>query len=226
MRSLISLFSTVVFVAGLLPLFGTSGQVPPTLQEDVLSRATRIGDVSLPASLTFEAVLLDAGVPGGVALVRGCSDQPDPTVHPQGTTLRDVLDSIIVGDSRYVWTVKGGVPNLEPSSGVPALLSTRLRNYDSQDFADATSAITFLTSSPEVTRAASKIGLQQNVIVGALAGVGPGPVQPKRPLGIRLRNVTLLDALNAIVRASKHGVWSYRETHCGSTSQFDITVTE
>jgi hypothetical protein len=200
-----------------LPPVRQDRQVPPALQEDFLTRATRIGDVSLPASSAFEAVLLEAGVPGGEALVPGCSDEPDPIVHPKGKSLQEVLDSIIVGDSRYIWTVKEGVANLKPRRGVPPLLRTRLKNYDSRDFADPASAITFLSSSPAVTRAASKIGLQQNVVVGALRGVDPGPLLPKSPLGIRLQNVTLLDALNAIVRASKHGVWSYRETHCGAT---------
>jgi hypothetical protein len=211
---------------GSLPPLGVSSQVPPALQEDVLTHSATIGDVSLPAFSAFEGALLVSGVPGGVGFVQGCSDQPLPMVRPQGTTLREVLDSITGGDSGYVWRMNEGVVNLKPLQGVPALLTTRLKTYDSQELAEPGSAVTLLISSAEVTRAATTLGLAHNVSGSALRGIGPGPPPPKKPLGIRLHDLTLLDALNAIVRANKHGVWTYRETHCGSVHHYDVTFSE
>ncbi len=158
--------------------------------------------------------------------MEGCSDQPLPMVRPHGTTLREVLNSIIDGDYVYAWRINKGVVNLEPSTGLPALLKTHLNTYDSGDATDAVSAVTFLSSSPEVTRAATKLGLGQNVLGPGLGGMAQGPPPSKKPLGIRLHDVTLVDALNAIARANKHGVWTYRETHCGSMHQFNISFTQ
>jgi hypothetical protein len=138
MRAFTSLFSVALLAVGSLPSLGVSSQVPPALQDDVLTRSARIGDVSLPAFSAFEGALLASGVPGGVAFVRGCSDQQLPMVHPQGTTLREVLDSITGGDSGYVWQMNEGVVNLEPlqkvlsySQRVSRLMTRRsLQNRD------------------------------------------------------------------------------------------------
>jgi hypothetical protein len=214
MRAFMSLFS----VALLLAVVAT-----PALQEEVLERSAGIGDEALPAFSVFEGALQMSGVPGGVAFVEGCSDQPLPMIHPHGTTLREVLDSITSGDSRYVWRMYEGVVNLEPAQGVPALLRIHLKTYNSRDLTDAVSAVTFLSSYSEVTRAAAKLGLVQNVLGPGLGGMAQGPPPQKKPLCIRLHDVTLLDALNAIARANRHGVWTYRETHCGSLHQFNLS---
>src|SRR5258708_10374105 len=210
MRTFTSLFSATLLAVALLPSLRVSTQAVPAPQEDVLTRSAMIGDKSLPASSAFQGALLISGVPGGVAFVEGCSDQPLPMVHPHGTTLREVLDSITAGDSGYVWRMYEGVVNVEPLQGGPALLRIHLKAYNSRDLTDAGSAVTFLSSSPEVTRAATKIGLAHNVSGSALSGMAQGPQPPKKPLAIRLHDVTLLEALNAIARANKHGDWIYR----------------
>ncbi len=223
MRAFMSLFSATLLAVALLPSLGVSRQAAPAPKEDVLSRSAMIGDESLPAFSAFEGALMLSGVPGGVAFVEGCSDQTLRMVHPHGTTLREVLDSITAGDSAYAWRMREGVVNLEPSTGLPALLRIHLKTYDSRDLTDAASAVTFLVSSPEVERAATKFGLAHNVSGSALSGLAQGPPPPKKLLGIRLHDVTLLDALNAIARTNRHGVWMYRETHCGSIHQFDVS---
>ena len=159
-------------------------------------------------------------------MVEGCSDEPKALVHPDGATLRQVLNSITSGDSRYVWKMHKGVVNLEPVKGVPALLRMRLKNYDSGDFTDAISAVTVLSSLPDVAHTAAGLGLTHNVLGPGLGGVAQGQPTPKKPLGIRLHNVTLLEALNTMARANKHGVWVYRETYCGSVHQFSISFAQ
>jgi len=147
-------------------------------------------------------------------------------VHPRGTTLRQVLDSITSADSHYVWRIKEGVVNVEPAKGLPALLETHLKTYDSGKLADAVSAVTVLSGSPDVVRAGARLGLTHNALGPGLGGVAPGSPSPQKPLGLRLHNVTLLDALNTIARANKHGVWTYRETQCGSVHQFNISFAQ
>lgn len=218
-------FPPVLLLAvALLPSLRVSGQAAPAPQ-DVLTRSARIGGRSLPAFSAFESALQISGVPGGVAFVEGCSDQPQPMVHTHGTTLREVLDSITSGDPRYVWRMHNGAVNLEPLKGVSALLKTRLKTYDSQD-TDAVSAVTFLSSLPEVASAAAELGLTHNVLGPGLGGMAQDPPLPKKPLRIRLHDVTLIDALNAVARANTHGVWTYRETHCGSIRQFNLSFAQ
>jgi hypothetical protein len=220
------LFSMTTLAVALLPTLGVTEQATPAPPEDVLTRPASFTDRSLPAFLAFEDALQVSGVPGGVAFVEACSDQPEPTVHTHGANLRQVLDSITSGDPRYEWRMTGGVINLEPLQGSPALLEIHLKTYDSRGLTDAISAVTFLSSSPEVVRAAAKLGLIHNALGPGLGGIPQGPPPPKKPLGIRLQNVTLLDALNTIARVNKHGVWTYRETHCGSVHQFNVSFAQ
>jgi len=210
----------------LLPSLRVSIAATPTPQEDVLSRPAAISDRSLAASSAFEEALQVSGVPGGAALVEGCADEPKAMVHPDGATLRQVLDSIISGDSHYVWRMHKGVVNLEPANGVPALLKMHLKTYDSKDLTDAISAVTFMSSLPAVARAAAGLGLTHNALGPGLGAMGQSAPSPQKPLGVRLHDVTVLDALNTIARANKHGVWTYRETNCGSVHQFIMSFAQ
>ena len=224
----VSQISVAVFflAAALLPSLRVSIAATPTPQEDVLSRPAAIGDRSLHASSAFEAAVQASGVPGGDAFLEGCADEPKPTVHPQGTTLREVLDSITSRDSHYMWQMREGVINLEPVKGAPALLRTYLKTYDSRNLTDAVSAVTLLSSLPEVARAAAGLGLTYVELGSGLGGIALGARSPKKPLDVRLHDVTLLDALNAIARTNKRGVWTCREIHCGSVHEFNISFTE
>jgi hypothetical protein len=211
-----------IFAVQLSVLSETRGPKRPERQEDVLSRSARIGDSAVSAVVAFQDAVSAAEVPGGVAYSEGCSDQPPPTVHPRGTTLREVLESLSGGDSGYIWKLNDGVINFEPARGLPTLLKTRVNSYDSGDVVDAMQALAIPTLSTEVNDAAAKLGLEDMPMGSGLGGIGPGPQPPKKPLGIRLKNTTFLDVLNAIVRAQKRGVWRYRETHCGAVNQYDV----
>jgi len=220
-------FATAVLLVLVLPPSPVVSR-PSTLaaQEDLLTRTAAIGDRSLPAFSAFQDALEVSGVPGGVAFVEGCADEPKLVVHPHGTTLRQVLDSIVSADPHYVWRIREGVLNAQPAKGLPALLETHLKTYDSGELTDAVSAVTVLSSSPDVASAGTRLGLTHNVLGPGLGGMAQGSPQPKKPLGLRLHDVTLLDALNTIARANKHGVWTYRETQCGPVHQFKISFAQ
>ena len=219
--------ATVTLIAvALLPSLGVSRPLAPSLQDDVLARPAATSGQSLPAFSAFEDALQVSGVPGGMAFVERCADETKPVVHPHGTTLRQVLDSIISADPHYIWRVRKGVVNLEPVKGVPALLKTPLVSYDSGEVTDAVSAVSILSSSPDVVRAGARLGLTHNALGPGLGGMAPVSPQPQKPLGLRLHDAPLLDALNAIARANKHGVWTYRETQCGSVRQFNISFAQ
>jgi hypothetical protein len=226
MQNFLVLSSRVILAAALLSPLRISGQAAQAPQEDVLTHPANIGDAPLPIFAAFQTALQTSGVPGGVAFIEGCSDRPLPIARAHGITLREVLDSIIAGDSAYTWKLTEGVVNIQPSTGPPALLRAHLNNYESGDASDAVSAVTFLSSSPGVASAATQLGLVQNVLGPGLGSMMREPTPPKKPLGIRLHDVTFVDALNAIARANQHGVWVYRETHCGPVQQFNVSFAQ
>lgn len=226
MRTISTSATVILVAAALLPPLLISRNVGLAQQEDALTRPISIGEKSLPAFSAFQDALQISGVPGGVAFVEGCENQPKSMVRPQGTNLREVLDSITRADSQYSWRMQKGVVNLEPVEGLPALLKTHLKTYDSGKLTDAVSAVTVLSSSPEVVRAGAQLGLTHNALGPGLGGMAQVPTPSSKPLGLRLHDVTLLDALNAIARANKHGIWTFRETQCGSVHQFNISFAQ
>lgn len=226
MRNFIFFLSVALLGSTLTFSDGTGRPRSPGSQTAILNRVVAMGNSSASAPSVFQGAALLAGVPGGTAFLEGCANQPPLKVRPRGNTFGAVLSSITHGDPSYIWRVRAGVVNLMPSSGVPALLKTRLAGYDSMTATDAASAITLLSSSPQVVGAARKLGLAHDVSGSALSGVASKFGHRKKPLGVHLINVSLLRALNAIARANRHGVWMYRETHCDSVRQYDITFVQ
>src|SRR5579862_4661197 len=195
-------------------LIAAVGYARPAQQEEVLARPVQIGNASGPAPLEFQGALMLSGAPGGVASLQGCPDQPGPTVHPHGKTLREVLDNITSGNPFYVWGLHDGVINVKPSKGVPALLKAYFEVYDSGETTNAISAVAYLSSSAVVTSTAAALGLARSGDIGPGLHAGPqGPASSPRPLGIQLHDVSLVDVLNTVARTNKHGIWIYNETH-------------
>jgi hypothetical protein len=226
-RAFAFVFSTAVLTVGSLFPFEPGRHIQlPAQPADDLTRPIAISDSPSPAYVVALGAMLASGTPGGVTFDGGCPDHSEPVIRPHGTTLREVLDSITEEDASYAWNMKQGVVNLVPSGGAPAFLKMNLDTYDSGDLANASEAVVFLASSPEVTRDAAKLGLQKNPSGSPLGSASLEPRPPQKPLSIRLQNVTLLGVLNAIARANKHGVWTYYEKKCGSVHQFDLTFTE
>jgi hypothetical protein len=219
--------ATLVLLLGAFPLAGHHEQPgkPETETELLMRPVANLGSSPLSVNLAFQSVILGSCTAGGAVITQGCEEPPNSIVRFQGSTLREVLDDIVTADPDYGWEVKDGVVNLMPAKGVPDLLTLRIGAFDTGDATSITSAKTFLFALPEVRKRAEELGFDQ-----AASGSGPYAIVPGAPppprLDVRLQDVTLLEALNALVRAHKHGLWIYYETHCKSTSHFDINFTE
>jgi len=180
----------------------------------------------------FNYALIHAVVPGGIVDVGGCPNGPKPAYSFAliDARLQDVLEAIAKRDLLDRWTVENGVVNLLPVKGTPALLDTRIGKFDSKDAATPSEAATLLAQSPEVERAEERLGLNNPFHIQLGLGVARkyGSPIPKlaSPLAVRLKNVTFLDALNALVRAKGRGVWMYREWHCSANNGYSITFAE
>jgi hypothetical protein len=159
-------------------------------------------------------------------MLHGCEEPSGGGVHLLGSTLREVLDEIVTADPDYVWKVEDGVVNLLPTKGVPDLLTVRIAAFDSGNARSLAAAGTYLLALPELRGRATLLGFSQAVTRSGLGAIGPIGTPAPKLLKVRLRDVSLLDALNALVRANEHGEWVYHETHCESASSFVVQFPE
>jgi len=218
----------LVLLLGAFPVAGQ--QVKPGKPEagaELLTRPVELPASPLSVDFAFQLAILRSGAPGGEALNQECAEPSESAVRPQQeSTLRELLENIVTADPEYRWEVNEGVVNLLPVKGVPELLTLRIAAFDSGDATDVTTAKTFLFALPEVRKRAAELGFDQAIYGSGLSGIPPAGTPPPPKLNVRLQDVTLLEALNALVRAHNHGLWMYRETHCESSKHFDIKFTE
>jgi hypothetical protein len=192
---------------------------------DLLARPAAIPTgPALTAVSAFQSLMASTGTPAGEALEEGCTVQEGRTVRPKGRTLAEILDSFAGTGSPYRWEVSGGVVDLLPSKGLPDLLTARIHEFKWQA-AEVASAPVFLFALPEVQQAAAKLRLTQGVSGSAPGAIAPSSA-PEKKFELHLQDVTLVDALNAIVRTNKHGLWTYHEFHCRPANTFDISFSE
>jgi hypothetical protein len=218
----------VAVVAG--PGFGRFGlqSAEAPASNDPLSRRVRVagqtpGEVKLQDTTTFflNRLIAAGNPPGGFAIVKGCEDA-EPEVQPLGptdSTLGEVLDKLVVNDPGFTYSMDDGVVNLVPYQGAPPLLNVRISSFDVEDESIERPFIR-LVNSPEVLKAEPSVGITGTKRLQQFVGAQPAPPVPGRPqvepkkFTLHLRNVTLMEALNALVRARGRGVWSYEEHIC------------
>ncbi len=216
----------MVIAAVMVALAQEAVQSPAGASEVLTRTVSNLSSSPEPGDVAFQVAMMGAGAPGGEARVEGCAEAPQKSIGIRGTTLREALDSITAADPRYRWEVHEGVVNLVPAEGLPALLRLRIAEFDSKDAAYTQTAEAYLFGLPEVRNGAAKLGLTQVFCCGALSSVSPGPPTPQKPLNVLLKNVTVQDALNALVRINKRGVWIYHERRCGTPNTFNFNFTE
>jgi hypothetical protein len=201
----------------------------PLTDEELLARPAKVvGTSGLSVDMAFMMAMDQAQAAGGAVIIHGCEEPSKKVVRYRGSTLREVLDNIVTDDPDYVWEVNDGVVNLAPAKGVPDLLTLRIAAFDSGDATSLVTAGTYLLALPEVRKRAAGLGFSQGVLgVGPSSVPAPGtPLPPPKWLDVHLENVTLFDALNALVRTNGHGQWIYHETHCKSQSDFHVQFSD
>jgi hypothetical protein len=193
--------TTLVLLLGAFPLTGRQEQPgKPEAEAELLMRPVNLPSSPLSVNLAIQTAILGSGIPGSAVITQGCAERSDSAVRFRGSTLREVLDDIVTADPDYGWEVKDGVVNLIPAKGVPDLLTLRIGAFDTGEATDVTTAKTFLFALPEVRKRAAELGFDQAIFGSGLYGAAPGTPPPPK-LNVRLQDVTLLEALNALVRA-------------------------
>ena len=185
--------------------------------ENILVRHINLSESTKAAAWDMARLALSVtNVPGGIVLADKQSDQIEHSYTFQPSSpLREVLDAIVLSDDAYAWDANRGVVNVVPRRGIPPILETRIAEFNSQDLTTLTAAVGLLLRSPEVRKRMQELNYGEgfNRLQGYYPITQPGILPPKSPdpLSIHVKNASLLDALNAIVRAHGRGVWIYRE---------------
>jgi len=223
MRTINSLAASIV-IGLLAPV--TFGEVAQIINDksanDILERRVAGSDLlNLTTTDAFSKSLAAARVPGGIARILSCEDEVlKQAWRPLNSPLRAVLDSIVLSDPRYRWQLEDGVVNLIPVSGEPALLQVRVTEFHVENAETVYYALSQLIGLPEVKKGMAELQLSQ--------GLGP-LVIPSSPRAARFtvhcQDVTLREALNAIVRAQGRAVWLYTQRHCSGGDEINIEFT-
>src|SRR5205807_2286348 len=156
----------------------------------------------------FALLLMNTGLPGGIATAGGCQPELFDFNIPPGMELPQALDALIAAQKTHSWTLIKGAVVLLPRL-TPQLLQTRISNIRITDINNLNLAVDELTKAKRVDETRAALGL-----VWASPEIGFYSLRPKEPRPLVLTDVTLLDALTEI--ANQHGrtIWRYSESTC------------
>lgn len=187
--------------------------------DETLGRPMQDSDEHLSTTAQrFIRDLSEVSAPGGLVQVLRCeAETSKPTPEQRGVSLREALDALVSLDRRYRWQVDDGVINLLPASDEPALLATQVPRFSVKKVLSAREALGQLLALDEIKSAMEELGLKSGIALF----VSPGSPHPKA-FSVRVKDVTLRQALNAIARAQGTAIWEYIETHCQGRNEVVI----
>jgi hypothetical protein len=204
--------ATVALLVG-VPQLALSQKV--TDSSDILNRPT--GRVQLGTPTTPDIVaqaLINAGVPGGIAVKSYCGGFESRFLSPTNATLRGVLDAVSA-EPEYSWNVDEGVVNFVSRDNEPLLLRSIVSRLEVRE-EEPNEALYQLLALPEVDKVARvELGLR-TVTGGPYAFMMDGSKAERKKLSLSLTNVSVREALNAIARAHGSAVWVLvKQEDCG-----------
>lgn len=141
--------ATVALLVG-IPQITSSQKV--TDSNDILNRPT--GGVQLRNPTTPDILaqaLINAGVPGGIAVRSHCGGFESRFLNPTDTTLRGILDAVVFAEPEYSWNVNDGVVNFVPRYNELLLLRSMVSRLEVRD-KEPNEALYPLLSLPEVDK--------------------------------------------------------------------------
>ena len=217
-----------LFVELVLLMSFAVAQDPQSLSEEVRQR--QVADVDLNQVTEVDALsrtLRAADLPGGIATVSTCGEEERFVITPAGPTLGETLDAIVATFPNYRWLVDRGAVNIFPLKNPPVLLDVVIADLKVEDNQTLDDIIREISEKPEVRSVAARFHLSPGFKeVGLSSLERPGSVNSEATngLALRLHNVTVRQALNAVVRAHGNAIWSYKEKRCNGSDEFVINL--
>ena len=124
------------------------------------------------------------------------------TIDIPNGNVRQVLDAVTTVAPHYTWKDVNGAINIVPIADKEPLLDVLIKDFRAADLTtDEISCA--ITESPEVKAALSEFGLRRNDTDIIPSGK---PKNPKR-YSFRLRDVSVRDALNYVIRTTDNRYW-------------------
>jgi hypothetical protein len=197
-----------------------------TVSRDPLKQPVR---VRLAAANTPDRVaqaLMDAEIPGGLALIHYCGGFPEHSLKPATLSLRGLLDAVVSADPQYSWEMDKGVVNLVPRYGAFHVLETRISKLDLENVKTPDEALNRLLALPEV-EAQTRRELGSRVFQGgAFAYPATLDLDAKgaKTFSVTATNITLRDALNLIAISHGKAVWVLARGECANNVRKSFSI--
>jgi hypothetical protein len=219
-RILINFFSMAV-IAFPVGTVQTVEIIQARNSSEVLNRKVSGNEIeSLTTINALSRALASTSVPGGIVRIVDCTQEPViQRWQPGGAPLSNILDTIVLADPQYRWQFDNGVINVLPTSNEPDFLKVRIKKFRVRNVTSVTLAYSKLMLLPEIKKAVIDLGLGDSFE----RLQGPPPlIAENTGFDVDCQDVTLREALNAIVRAEGKAVWTYSESHCNERNGFII----
>jgi hypothetical protein len=170
----------------------------------ILSREVRwINPQSADLFSTLTMNLAASQLPGGILAVRKCG-APQPTFVPAETsTLQSELNRMAKVMPDYQWTLDDGVVNFLPKNYAPSPLDILIADFDAEN-------------------GFSRLGLHEPAV--QLVFGGGSETKDQRHITVKLKNVTLRQALNRIVKTDGRKVWILSIDSCGEDNTYQRSL--
>ena len=172
-----------------------------------------------PTTLTvFSRILSKVRLPGGMVRVADSKREsrvPKQLLPSLVGSLREVLNEIVRNNPSLKWQAERGVINFLPSTAEPDFLKTRISEFRLDNATSPEFAVSALLGFAPVIKAMRDLLLSGGLerLQGPRAISRTGTPLPVRGFSVNCENVTLREALNAIVLAEGHSLWVYDERH-------------
>lgn len=185
-----------------------NSQVPQSAdaaKADPLTKQVRNYQDTADFSTALDDFARKCGIPTGIDLQMPLKQRPLSVDVSQGTIV-DVLNAIVAQEPSYKWAKVNGVINVMPEENANNILDLRIAYFHVRN-ADFNDIHTAIVSLPEV-----KTWLEQNHLTEQTAFVidiliGKNGYSPPR-VSLKLRDVTLRDIMNRIVKSPGFRFWS------------------
>lgn len=195
------------------------GQASRTPEKNILSK-----DVGSIGTLRIDVLdatihgLVNAHVPGGVVRIINCNRNEPHISGKDDLSIQDLLNLLVLKAPEYQWRIDDGVIDLIPNTSFPVPLDARIPEFR-VDNVTALQAMNQL-----VNRSDLKHEFESRALFQGLELDGGGFPISKNRITLNLKNATLLEVLNSIVRADGRAVWGYTLNPCQGWNQYQLKL--
>ena len=189
----------------------------------LLRRVRSFNPESTDVNIALVSELGAAQVPSGIFTVRKCGELEPEFVPAKDSTLQNELDRISRIKPQYQWVIDDGVFNFFPKYFAPSPLDISIAEFKVEN-EPVLKAYRQLFEAPDVKIGFSRLALHEPTFQ-LIFGGGDSPIENQKRITLDLRNTTLRQASNAIVRADGSKTWILSVYSCrGDNTYHSVLV--